>query len=385
MVDDSLFSDHIPLMRPWLGEGEAAAVREVILSGWVSLGPKVAEFEAALAAKVGARFGVATNAATSALHLALQVSGVGPGDEVILPSFTCMANANAIIMAGAVPRFADIQRDSLNLDPADVELRLTPATKAIMMVDQIGLPADLDAFRELSRRRGLTLVDDAATALGGRFKGQFVGGHGVLTCFSFHPRKMITTGEGGMLMTDDEALAERARVLRSTGASVSDLERHRAKGSIFQEYHESGYNYRMTDMQAALGLVQLQKLDSMLEQRAQQAHFYDACLRELPEVSPPFVPAYAVHAYSSYCIRFTPSARVSAEQVVRRMAERNVSCRRGIPPLHFEPYFAKRNAELHLPETEAAARETLFLPIFPGLTEQQQNQVILALKDSLTP
>jgi perosamine synthetase len=382
---DNLFSDHIPLMRPWLGEEEVSAIREVIFSGWVSLGPKVAEFEQAIAAKVGAGFGVATNAATSALHLSLQVLGVGSGDEVILPSFTCMANANAVIMAGAIPRFADIRRDTLNLDPDDVERRITAHTKAIMMVDQIGLPADLDAFRALARRRGLALVDDAATTLGGRYKGRFVGGHGVVTCFSFHPRKMITTGEGGMMMTDDEQLAERARVLRSTGANVSDLLRHSANGAIFQEYYESGYNYRMTDMQAAMGLVQLKKLDSMLEQRTQQARFYERAIAELPEVSPPFVPADVSHAYSSYCIRLSPSSRVSPEEVVKRMAAAGISCRRGIPPLHYEPYFASQASDLVLPETQAAARETMFLPIYPGLSPEQQEQVVRALKASLLP
>lgn len=382
---ENLFSNHIPLMRPWLGDEEAEAIRQVLLSGWVSLGPKVAEFEQAVAATVGARFGVATNAATSALHLSLEVLGVGKGDEVILPSFTCMANANAVIMAGAIPRFADIRRDTLNLDPEDVDRRITAYSKAVMMVDQIGLPADLDTFRELTARRGIALVDDAATTLGGRYKGKFVGGHGVVTCFSFHPRKMITTGEGGMMMTDDERLAERARILRSTGASVSDLARHRANGAIFQEYNDSGYNYRMTDMQAAMGLVQLKKLNAMLEQRTHQADVYARAIAEIDEVSPPFVPPQTSHAYSSYCIRFNSSARVAPEEVVKRMAARNVSCRRGIPPLHHEPYFASQARDLVLPETEAAAKETMFLPIYPGLTEEQQRQVIEALKASLLP
>jgi perosamine synthetase len=386
-MSHDLFSEHIPLMRPWLGEEEAAAVREVIFSGWVSLGPKVAEFERQLASLVGARHAVATSAATTALHLALQVSGLERGDEVILPSFTCMANANAVIIAGGVCRFADIERASYNLDPQDVERRLTPKTRAIMMVDQIGLPADLDALRALATQHGLILVDDAATALGSKYRDRFVGGHGVPTCYSFHPRKMITTGEGGMLVTDDQALAERARVLRSTGASVSDLARHQAKGALFQQYFESGYNYRMTDMQAAMGIVQLGKLGAMLEQRATQARRYDQWIeRELGDrISPPAVPPYATHAYSSYCIRLRPEAPVAADEVVRRMAQRNVSCRRGIQPLHHEPYFAETMGELELPETEAAARDTLFLPIFPGLLEPQQRQVLEALQESLRP
>ena len=378
-----LFSQHIPLMRPWLGEEEAAAVRDVILSGWVCIGPKVLEFENSIARLTGAKHAVATTSATSAIHLALQVMGLKYGDEVILPSFTCMANANAVTVAGGVCKFADIERDTYNLDPDDVEARITPKTRAILMVDQIGLPADLDRFKELAEKHSLILVDDAATAFGAKYKGSFTGGHGVPCCYSFHPRKMITTGEGGLLVTDNDEWAERARVLRSTGASVSDLKRHEAKGAIFQQYFESGYNYRMTDMQAAMGLVQLKKLDAMLSQRAEQAALYNELLSQIPEVAPPHVPDYATHCWSSYCIRTTAAAKVSADELVRRMAARNVSCRRGIQPLHFEPYFAETMRGLQLVETQSAARETLFLPIFPGLTVDEQRVVIEALKDSL--
>lgn len=382
--EKDLFASHIPLMRPWLGDEEADAVREVIKSGWIVIGPKVAEFERQIADLVGAKYAVATTSATSALHLGLQVMGLEPGDEVILPSFTCMANANAVVIAGGVCRFADIAKDgTYNLDAEDVERRIGPKTRAIMMVDQIGLPSDLDRFRALAKKKNLLLIDDAATAFGAKYKGTYVGGHGTPTCYSFHPRKMITTGEGGMLLVDREDWAERARVLRSTGASVSDLKRHQAKGALFQQYFESGYNYRMTDMQAAMGLVQLGKLGRMLEQRDAQARLYDALLGKLGDVQTPHVPPWATHSYSSYSIRLRASAKVSAEEVVRRMAARNVSCRRGIQPLHFEPYFADKMKGLTLPETEAAARSTLFLPIFPGLTDAEQRTVCAALDQSL--
>lgn len=384
-MSDDLFAKQIPLMRPWLGEEEAAAMRDVVLGGWLCLGPKVAEFERRIAALVGAKHAIATTSATSALHLGLQVMGLERGDEVILPSFTCMANANAVIIAGGECRFADIERDTYNLDPDDVERRITSRTRAIMMVDQIGLPADLDRFKALAKKHGLLLIDDAATAFGAKYKGQYTGGHGVPCAYSFHPRKMITTGEGGMLVTDDDGWAERARVLRSTGASVSDLKRHEAKGALFQQYFESGYNYRMTDMQAAMGLVQLDKLPAMLEQRAAQAKRYGELLAAVDEIAPPFVPDYATHSWSSYSVRTTAKAKVSADDLVRRMAERNVSCRRGIQPLHFEPFFAEHMRDLHLAETESAAKETLFLPIFPGLTDGEQRTVVEALKESLRP
>jgi dTDP-4-amino-4,6-dideoxygalactose transaminase len=383
MSSTELFGDHIPLLRPWLGDEEVKAVIDVIDSGWISQGPRVAAFEDAVAAYVGASHAVATNSCTSALHLALRLSGVGDGDEVICPSFTCMATANAIHHAGASPVFADIDAQTYNLDPSAAAEAITSRTRAILLVHQIGLPADVDAIVTLASKHGLRVVEDGACTLGATYRGRRVGGLGAPTCFSFHPRKMITTGEGGMLLTEDAALAQQARILRATGASISDLERHRARGVLVQQYADVGYNYRLTDIQAAIGLIQLGKLDSMLEQRSTQARRYDTAFVEVAEVERPYVPAYATHAYSSYLIRLKATARINRDELLRRMASRGISCRAGIQPLHWEPYYRSRCDSLVLPFTEAAARTTLFLPIFPGLTDVEQDRVIRALKESL--
>ncbi len=380
-MKSALFEDQIPLLKPWIEAAEVEAAAEVILSGWVSQGPKVAEFENAVAAYVGAAYGVATNACTSALHLALHLSGIGPGDEVVMPSFTCMATANAVHHAGATPVFADIDPRTYNLEPGSAEAAITPRTRAILLVHQIGLAADVEPFTTISARRGLKLIEDGACSLGATFRGKRVGGLGAPTCFSFHPRKMITTGEGGMITTGDAELAAQARVLRATGASISDLERHKAKGTLIQKYGEVGYNYRMTDIQAAIGLVQMTRLDSMLAQRTAQARRYDAAFAGMDEVTPPYVPAEATHAYSSYLVRFAP--RIDRDAVLRAMADRGISCRIGIQPLHQEPFYEQQYEGVHFPASEAAARSTMFLPIFPGLTEAAQDRVIAELKSVL--
>lgn len=375
----NIFADHIPLMKPWVDEDEEREVLEVLRSGWVTQGRKVAALEAHLAGLVGARHGVATNSATSALHLGLLVAGIRPGDHVVVPSLTCMATVNAIVMAGAEPVFADVDRRTFNLDPSAVEAVLTDAVRGILLVHQVGLPADVGAFQTLARKRGLVLVEDAATAVGGKVAGRYLGGHGQPAAYSFHPRKIITTGEGGMLMLEDDSAAERARRLRSAGADISDVARHQALGTLCQTYPEPGFNYRLTDLQAAVGLAQLRKLPEILAQRAAQAVLYDRLLADVPGVLPPYVPPGTTHCYSSYCVSIPGARFESITGVLAEMAGQGVSCRRGIQPLHREPWFADRCRGLALPVTDLVAAETLFLPIFPGLTAGQQEHVVRAL------
>lgn len=369
----------IPLARPYTDEKEEMAVVAVIRSGWVSQGPKVIEFEQMVADFVGARFAIATNSCTSALHLSLLLQGVKEGDEVICPAFTCMATANAIRHAGAFPVFVEIDPRTFNLDPDAVARAITQKTRAIMVVHQIGLAADIDPLREIARRHNLVIVEDAATALGGRYKGRPIGSLGAPTCFSFHPRKVITTGEGGMITTDDADLAERARIFRSHGASVSDLERHKARGVIYAAYPEAGYNYRMTDVQAAMGVEQMKKLPWILERKREIAHFYDAEIARIPGVEPPYVPDYAEHSYQSYLIRLPAS--VDRDALLKEMAARGISCRHGIAPLHLEPYYRRLYGEIHLPVTEEVSRRTLFLPIYPQMTQEEAQYVVDNLRE----
>src|SRR5881409_280890 len=283
----------VPITKPALTEEEAHAPYDSIKSGWVTQGPKVAEFEKAVAAYVGAKHGVATTSCTTGLHLALATIGIGPGDEVIVPSFTFIASANAILYTGATVVFCEVDPRTFNADPADIERRITKKTKALMPVDQIGLGCDIDAINEVAKRHGVDVVEDAAPAIGGAYKGRKVGSNAHQTVFSFHPRKVITTGEGGMITTDDDALADRARKLRAHGMSVSDLDRHKADRVIIEEYNELGFNYRMTDIQASIGLVQLSRLDELLRIRREKAKRYNEELREIRGIEVPYVPAYA--------------------------------------------------------------------------------------------
>ncbi len=371
----------IPFALPYLDDEEVEAVGEVIRSNWVSQGSRVMDFEKALSEYVGARFGIATNSCTSALHLSLLLSGIAPGDEVICPSFTCMATANAIHHVGATPVFVEIDPRTFNLDPAHVEEAITPKTRGIMAVHQIGLSADMDELIRIANDHDLVIVEDAATALGGEYKGKRIGALGSPTCFSFHPRKVITSGEGGMITTDDETFMEKARIVRAHGASISDLERHHAKGTIYASYPVVGYNYRMTDMQGVMGTIQMKKLPFMLQQRHRISHSYDELLSDIDEVETPYVPEALVHSYQSYLIRFHSESGIDRDGMIRQMAERGIACRHGIAPLHMEPYYRDLYGEMHLPVTEQVSRETMFLPIYPTMNEDEIDYVVSNLKE----
>jgi dTDP-4-amino-4,6-dideoxygalactose transaminase len=311
------------------------------------------------------------------LHLALHLAGVGPGDEVICPSYSFVATANAVRYAGATPVFADIEPDTWNLDPDDALRRITPRTKAVLPVHQVGLAADLDRFAPFAAR-GIAIVEDAACAIGSLYRGRPIGSHGHLTCFSFHPRKTISVGEGGMLMTDDAAVADAARSLRSHGASISDRARHGAGGMVFEEYRELGYNYRMTDIQAAIGIAQLGKLDRLLRRRQEIARAYDAAFASTAAIQVPARPAYAEHAYQSYAIRLTDKSVLTRDAVMRELIAAGISCRRGIPPIHREPLY-RDHASVSLPVTDDVSARSLFLPIFAALSEEDQHRVVDAV------
>ncbi len=370
----------IPFARPEFGDAEMAAVADVLKSGWASQGPAVARFEEQFAERVGARYAVATSSCTTALHLALVLAGVGPGDEVICPSYSFIATANAILYVGATPVFAEIDRATWNIDAGDALRRKTPRTKAVLPVHQVGLAADLDAFAPFENA-GIAIVEDAACAIGSTYRGRSIGAHGRLTCFSFHPRKTVSTGEGGMITTDDAAVADRARRLRSHGASVSALSRHQAKGLVFEQYAELGYNYRLSDVQAAIGIVQLAKLDSSIGRRRAIADRYDAAFRSLPQVQLPARPPYAGHAFQSYGLLLTSACRPSRDEVLQALVDRGISCRRGIPPIHLEPLYVSLVGRISLPVTEAVADRSLFLPMFASLEPVDQDRVIDAVRE----
>ena len=372
-------TDRIPVMVPWLGEAEAEAAAEAVRSGWVAQGPRVAAFERAFAERVGAEHAVAVSSCTTALHLALVALGLGPGDEVVVPSLSFIATANAVRYTGAEPVFADVELSTGNLTRATVDAVRSPRTRAVLLVHQGGVPADVDALRAACADWDLALVEDAACAIGSTVGGKPVGHGALLAAWSFHPRKIVTTGEGGMLTTDDADWAARLRRLREHGMNASAAQRHASSTPVLESYLETGYNYRMTDIQAAVGLVQLGKLDAMLERRRELAGRYAELLADVPGLTPVTDPAHGRGNFQSYWVLLAPEFPVGRDELLALLAEAGISARRGIMATHLEPAYAGHPAG-PLPVTERIGRDSLILPLFHTMTEAQQDRVVAALR-----
>ncbi|GAA3888917.1 DegT/DnrJ/EryC1/StrS family aminotransferase [Streptomyces lacrimifluminis] len=373
-------TDRIPVMIPWLGEEEARAASDAVLSGWVAQGPRVAAFERAFAERVGAEHGIAVSSCTTALHLALVALGLGPGDEVVVPSLSFIATANAVRYVGAEPVFADVDPATGNLTTVTVDAVRTPRTKAVLAVHQGGVPADVHSLRAACADWDLPLVEDAACAIGSTVGGKPVGQGALIAAWSFHPRKLVTTGEGGMITTDDAEWAARLRRLREHGMNASAAQRHSSSKPVLESYLEVGYNYRMTDVQAAIGLVQLGKLDAMIARRRELAARYDALLRDVPGLTPVRDPEHGQSNFQSYWVLPDEDFPVGRDDLLAALAEAGVSARRGIMASHLEPAY-EGHPSVPLPVTERISRDSLILPLFHTLTEAQQDRVVAALRE----
>lgn len=380
----------IPIAKPYLDELEADAARRAILSGWITQGPEVAAFEREFAAAVGAPHACAVSNCTTALHLALLAAGVGPGDEVITVSHSYIATANSVRYCGAIPVFVDIDPASYNLDPDRVTAAFSPRTRAIVAVHQMGLPCDLAALVPLARTRGVPLIEDAACAIGSEIlwngRWQRIGApHGDAACFSFHPRKVLSTGDGGMITTARAEWDAKFRLWRQHGMSVPDTVRHRSAQVIFESYPHLGFNYRMTDVQAAIGREQLKRLDGFIARRRELAATYARLLIDIPGLRLTAEPVWARTNWQSYPVRLPPGADQVA--TMQAMLDRGIATRRGIMCSHREPAYEREpwRSPGPLTASEQAQDHCILLPLYHTLSTAEQETIARELRQALAP
>ena len=364
----------IPLTRPTTDHDELDEVAAVLASGHLTQGSKVADFESAVAALAGTTHAIATTSATTALHLSLAALGIGPGDDVLVPDYTFPATANVVVQTGARPILVDVDPMTFTMDPEDLERKVTPASQAVLPVHAFGLAADMDRIGAVSEAHGLALVEDAACALGTTYRGRSVGGFGAAGCFSFHPRKSITTGEGGMITTDDDDLAARIRLLRSHGGI--------REGNRFN-FVEAGYNYRLSDIHAAIGIAQLRKLDRLLARRRSIADRYCELLANDSGVTPPHLPEWDGHVYQSFVVLLEPG--VERDTVIRQLADDGIETTLGTYALHREPYFQRElgSTEADAPHSADVFRRALTLPLYPDMRDEDQDWVVARVRSAL--
>ncbi len=391
----------IPITKPWIGEEEILAATKVLQSGWISQGPCVTKFEQAFADYVGGKHACAVSSCTTALYLALVAIGVKPGDEVITVSHSFIATANSIRYCGATPVFVDICPETFNIDPALIESAISERTKAILCVHQLGMPCDLPRILDIASRYGLPVIEDAACAIGSEIRirdsWERIGKpHGDIACFSFHPRKVISTGEGGMLTTNNADWDHRFRLLRQHCMSVPDTTRHNSSEVIVEAYPDLGFNFRMTDVQAAIGCEQLRRLPKIINKRRELASRYRSLLSQIPGMGLPAEPDWARSTWQSFCVRLPQES--NQRQVMQLMLDASVATRRGVMCSHREAAYPPGSWSCNgkskhcdcpggscqrLRQSEESQDTSIILPLFPGMSFEQQDRVAQALRDAL--
>jgi len=371
----------IPYGHQWIDEDDISAVADVLRSGWLTTGPKVTEFESAFIDYTGAKEAIAVSSGTAALHAAIAAIGIGPGDEVIVTPMTFAATANSVLFQSGIPVFADVDPETLLIDPARVEERITPATRAIIAVDYAGHPCDYDVLQDIADRHDLILIADACHALGAQYKGRNTGILADLSIFSSHPVKHICTGEGGMITTDNPDFSRRMRIFRNHGITTDHRQRE-DQGSWFYEMVDLGFNCRLTDIQCALGISQLKKLPKFLDRRREIAGRYNSAFAEFPEIVPLAVREEVLHAYHLYVVRIDFEALgINRTELFGTLREEGIGVNVHYIPVHLHPYYRQRlNTGPGLcPVAEAAYEQILSLPIFPGMTDDDIDRVIATI------